>query len=172
MPGKVIGESLNFGYAGTPSRMSDCVIVPYAFATTHTGDKIKFGEAVAYDPDNNGVRKVTASDTAASIVGIAVRRIGQPKSDDAEGWYYAPGEVVDVLVRGAVSVVAKVTKTTSVKPHGAVYVATAASGDIAIGDINTENGIKLNDTTFTHGNVDGENVTEIVIGQRNTVVNA
>lgn len=28
MPGKVIGETLNLGYAGTPARMSDCVIAP------------------------------------------------------------------------------------------------------------------------------------------------
>ena len=52
MPGKVIGERLNYGYAGTPSRMPDCIIVPYKFDIAHAGKKISFGEPVAFDATN------------------------------------------------------------------------------------------------------------------------
>lgn len=99
MPGHVIGENLNFGFAGTPSRMSDCVIAPYLYDSENTAN-IQFGEAVALDTDGH---IVAASSTKAPI-GIAVRHLGQPHVDANDGWYYAPGDTVDVLLRGSIVV--------------------------------------------------------------------
>lgn len=122
MPGHVIGKSLPLGYPGNVSRMSDAVIAPYKYDIAHASDgNIEFGDAVCYDSTNGGVRKI-ASDEAdgSAIIGIAVRRMGQPKADNANGWYYEPGETVDVLLRG--SVVVALEATTGIAAMGAVYV--------------------------------------------------
>ncbi len=168
MPGKVIGEFLNCGYAGTPSRMSDCVIAPYAYAAANTGN-IAYGEPVAYDAANNGVRKLTSTDTAAAIVGFAVRKIGQPKSDDNEGWYYAPGEVVDVLLRGSMSVSVLSGTYTA---RGQVYACNGKYAARAAGSITGTNDTTNNDTlavpgaVFTTGYVDDNGVAEITLTSR------
>ena len=170
MPGKVIGEKLNYGYAGTPSRMPDCIIVPYKFDIAHAGSKINFGEPVAFDATNGGVRPLTSSDTATAVIGFAVRRISQPKSDDANGWYYAPGEVVDVLVRGSMSV--KLVDTESLAARGQVYVTNGKYASRAAGGVMAKNDSTNGDTLavpgaiFSHGQVDGDNVTEITLTQR------
>lgn len=134
MPGKVIGTVLQYGYAGNPSRMSDCVIAPYRYDIAHAADgNIAFGEFVAIDTTNGGIRKLGSSDSDGSaIIGVAVRHIGQPKADNENGWYYAPGEIVDVMLRGSMTV--KLKNTTSIVAGGGVYTANGTNST-TVGDI-------------------------------------
>lgn len=167
MPGKVIGNSLPIGFAGNPSRMSDCVITPYLYAASQTG-KIQFGEPVAFDSATGGVRKVTSTDTADSIIGIAVRRLGQPKSDDSDGWFYNPGESVDVLLRG--SIVVPVLNATSIAARGGVYVCKGTGTNRPAGSIVCASGddtILMANAKFSTGKIDsGDMVAEITLTER------
>lgn len=163
MPGHVIGKTLPFGYAGNVSRMSDCVIAPYKYDIAHEADgNIVFGEPVAIDTTNGGIRKLTADDASNSvIIGIAVRNIGQPKADNPNGWYYAPGETVDVLLRGSMSVVLE--NTTGIAPMGAVYVAPATGKLYAATDTGR---LALPNAKFSTGVADGNKVAEITLYER------
>ena len=156
--GKTIGISMPLGFAGTISRMSDCVTQPYKYAASNTGN-IQFGEMVAYDATNGGVRKMKATDTADDIIGIAVRHAGQPKDDTPTGWYYAPGETVDVLVRG--TIMAQLGATTSVAARGTVYVDPATGlmyGATAAGYLTVSN------AHFGNGKVDSDQkITEVTL---------
>ena len=167
MPGKVIGNSLPIGFAGNPSRMSDCVIAPYMYAATNSGN-IQFGEPVAFDSVNGGVRKIASGDTADAIIGIAVRRMGQPKSDDANGWYYQPGEEVDVLIRG--SIVVPVLNATSIAARGGVYVCKGTGDNRPAGSIVCASGddtITMSNAKFSTGKIDaGDMVAEITLTER------
>ena len=167
MPGKVIGNSLPIGFAGNPSRMSDCVIAPYMYAAGNSGN-IQFGEPVAFDAVNGGVRKVASGDTSAAIIGIAVRRMGQPKSDDANGWYYKPGEEVDVLLRG--SIVVPVLNATSIAARGTVYVCNGTGDSRPAGSIVCASGddtIQMSNAKFSTGKIDaGDMVAEITLTER------
>ena len=167
MPGKVIGDSLPIGFAGNPSRMSDCVIAPYLYAATNTGN-IQFDEPVAFDATNGGVRKITSTDTADDIVGIAVRKMGQPKTDDANGWYYEPGDVVDVLLRG--SIVVPVLNVTSIAARGGVYVCKGTGANRPAGSIVCASGddtIAMNNAKFSTGVIKtGDMVAEITLTER------
>lgn len=163
MPAKVIGKTLGFGFCGNPSRMSDSVIAPYAFvvADSTAGTKIEFGTPVTFDTALNGVRATKTGDTAADIVGFAVRHIGQPKEDNANGWYYQPGEVVDVMVRGSMTV--HVEDTTGIAARGTVYV------DVTTGKVYAATGsnrVALTNAKFATGKVDGEGIAEITLTER------
>ena len=163
MPAKVIGKFLNYGFPGTPSRMSDCVIAPYGFpvASATTGTQIAFGEPVAFDPTLGGVRKVKTGDTADVIIGFAVRKVSQPHADNATGWYYEPGDTVDVLLRGSMTI--NVANATGVAPRGGVYV------DVATGDVYGATGsgrVAVANAKFAAGNVDSEGVAEITLTDR------
>ena len=166
MPGKVIGTALMYGFPGNPSRMQDCVIAPYKYAKTNTGN-IAFGEPVAYDATNKGVRKVGSSDTADVIIGIAVRKIGQPYADNAEGWYYAPGDVVDVMLRGSISV--PVAVTTGIAARGQVYVC-KGTGTQAAGDVVCQSAadtLAPNNMKFATGDINAtDKVAEVTIVER------
>lgn len=166
MPGKVIGNNLPIGFAGNPSRMSDCVIAPYLYPATCEGN-IRFGEPVVFDAASGGVRKVGASDAAANIIGIAVRRLGQPKSDDENGWYYQPGEVVDVLLRG--SIVVPVLDATSIAARGAVYVCKGSGANRPAGSIvcaTANDALEMANAKFTTGKIDADQVAEIILTER------
>ena len=163
MPGHVIGTSIPYGFAGNVSRMSDCVIAPYKYDIAHASDgNIAFGEPVAFDSTNGGVRKLTVSDDSADvIIGFAVRRMGQPKADSADGWYYAPGETVDVLLRGSMSIALE--NDTGIAARGSVYVdpatqklyAATGTGRLAIAN-----------AKFGAGAADSNKVAEITLLER------
>ena len=162
MAGKVIGKTLPLGFAGNVSRMSDCVIAPYKYDISHDQDgHIVYGEPVAYDTTAGGVRKLTASDQATAIIGFAVRRLGQPRTDYADGWYYEAGDTVDVLLRGSMSVALE--DATGIAPLGAVYVdpatgklyAATATGRLAVPN-----------AKFGTGAADTNKVAEITVVER------
>ena len=164
MPGKVIGTSIPYGFAGNVSRMSDNVIAPYKYDIAHANDgNIAYGEPVALDTTNGGIRKLdsTADATNANVIGFAVRRLGQPKTDYPNGWYYEPGETVDVLLRGSVSV--ELEDATGIAVRGSVY-ADPATGKLyaatATGYITVPNAV------FSSGKADANKVAEVTIVER------
>ena len=155
MAGKAIGTTLPFGYRGNVSRTPDTVIQSYTNVGT---DNIPYGAAVIYDATNKGVRAVKSTDsTASDLIGIAVRHIGQPKADAPTGWYYAPGEAVDVLVRGSCTVELKAT--TGIAPRGQVYV-DPTDGELT--SVSTSN-LALPNTKFSTGEYDGAKIAEVSI---------
>lgn len=163
MPGKVIGTNIPKGFAGNVSRMSDNVIQPYNYAASLTGN-IAFGEPVAFDAVNNGVRKLASGDTADAVIGVAVRHIGAPKEDSNDGYYYAPGETVDVLVRGSIMVPVEDEEGVTIAPRGTVYV------NPATGKVYAATGtgrIALTNAKFGNGAYDEDSgVTEVTFTER------
>lgn len=166
MAGKVIGKQLPFGFRGNVTRTPDTIIAPYANIGT---DNIQFGEPVAFDAAEKGVRKVAAGDTAENIIGIAVRRIGQPYADNEQGWYYAEGDTVDVLLRGSIAV--EVADATGIAARGKVYcnqstggLTSAASHTEKSGETTTTiNHLQVPNTIFTTGECDSTNIAEVTI---------
>lgn len=160
MPGKVIGKTVPFGYRGNVSRTPDCVISSF----TNVGEaNIEFGEPVVFDATLNGVRKIKTTDTAG-VVGIAVRHIGQPYSDDAQGYYYKPGDVVDVLVRGSICV--ELPTTTGIAARGKVYVSKASDSLGTILAASGTNAVEVPNTIFTNGKFDANKIVEVTILER------
>ena len=164
MAGKAIGKTLGFGYRGNVSRTPDTLIQAYQNVGT---DPIQFGEPVVYDATNGGVRKITTTDTTNdNIIGIAVRRMGDPYADNAMGWYYKAGDTVDVLVRG--SIVVETKSQTSIAAHGSVYVANGNNSTTA-GDIYCASGtglVQVPNAIFTTGKYDANKCAEITILER------
>ena len=164
MAGKAIGKTLDFGYRGTVSRTPDTVIQAYQNVGS---DNILFGEPVVYDATYGGVRKSGTSDTdSTGIIGIAVRRLGDPCADSAMGWYYKQGDTVDVLVRG--SVVVETRAQTSIAARGPVYVANG-NNSTAAGDIYCASGsglVQVPNAIFTTGKYDANKCAEVTITER------
>ena len=163
MAGKVIGKTLPFGFRGNPSRSPDTIIEPFV----NTGSaNIEYGEPVVYDPSTKGVRKIASTDTGSVlIVGIAVRRIGQPYADDPQGYYYKQYDMVDVLVRGSIMV--ELAAATSIAAHGAVYVRNGSGGSskpaggiVCASDTDT---VQMPNAVFATGEYDANNIAEITI---------
>ena len=164
MAGKAIGKSLNIGYRGTVSRTPDTIIQAYQNVGSAN---IQFGDVVVYDATNKGVRAITTTDTDnTNIIGIAVRRVGDPYTDASNGWYYKQYDVVDVLVRG--SIVIELKDVTSIAAHGSVYVANGNNSTTA-GDYYCASGsgkVQVPNAVFTNGNYDGNKCAEISILER------
>lgn len=154
MAGKAYGKSLPFGFRGAVSRQPDTLIQPY----TNVGDpNIQFGAPVVYDATNGGVRALASTDAATDIIGLAVRRVGQPYSDDSQGWYYKKGDTVDVLVRGSMTVELKAT--TDIAARGQVYV-DPSDGELT--SVSTSN-LAVPNTRFATGKYDSNNIAEVTI---------
>ena len=166
MAGKVIGKTLPFGFRGNPSRNPDTLID--SFVNTGSAN-IEYGEPVVYDPSTKGVRKITSTDTGSVLViGIAVRRIGQPYADSPSGYYYKQHDMVDVLIRGSVTV--ELAAATSIAAHGAVYVRNGYGGaSKPAGGIVCASGddtVLIPNAVFTTGEYDTNNIAEITILER------
>ena len=166
MAGKVIGKTLPFGFRGNPSRNPDTLID--SFVNTGSAN-IEYGEPVVYDPSTKGVRKITSTDTGSVLViGIAVRRVGQPYADSPSGYYYKQHDMVDVLIRGSVTV--ELAATTSIAAHGSVYVRNGTGGaSKPAGGIVCASGddaVQIPNAVFTTGEYDANNIAEITILER------
>ena len=98
MSGFVIGKQLGKGFAGNVSRSQDTVIACFAAK----GAEIPFGAPVILNADGT-VSRYSKGDSAAKVIGFAVREVKQAKDDGGEAAYKA-GEPVDVLLRGSVVV--------------------------------------------------------------------
>ncbi len=155
MAGKAYGKTLPIGFRGNVARTPDTIIG--AFQNIGT-DPIPFGSPVIYDATNKGVRAIKSTDsTATDIIGIAVRSIGQPKSDTPTGWYYNPQETVDVLLRGTITVELKAK--TGIAARGKVYV-DPTDGELT--SVSTSN-LALPNTEFVNGECDANNITSVTI---------
>lgn len=154
MAGKAYGKSLPFGFRGAVSRQPDTLIQPY----TNVGDtNIEFGAPVVYDATNGGVRALASTDAATDIIGLAVRRVGQPYVDSPQGWYYKKGDTVDVLVRGSMTVELKAV--TGIAARGQVY-AVPATGELT--SVSTNN-LAVPNAKFATGKYDSNNIAEVTI---------
>ena len=164
MAGKAIGKTLDYGYRGTVSRTPDTIIQAYQNVGSAN---IQFGEPVVYDATYGGVRKIGTSDTDnTGIIGIAVRRLGDPYADNDMGWYYKQGDTVDVLVRG--SIVVETKSQTSIAARGSVYVANGNNSTTA-GDIYCASGsglVQVPNAIFTTGKYDANKCAEVTILER------
>lgn len=157
MAGKVIGTSLNYGYPGNVSRVSDTVIMSFPVGGS---TNIKFGEPVAFDPTTNKIVAVSAATVGSTIIGFAVRRIGQPYEDSSDGWYYKPGDVADVLVRG--SIIVEIETSTGIAARGKVYLDTTTGKITSVSTSNTE----IPNAIFSTGKVDTNKTVEVTVTER------
>ncbi len=113
--GKVLRYFSN-GYPGAISRSIDDIVVSKRNAS---GANLPFGAAVFAVAGESACRGFTNDATSALFMGFAVR--AGDKTPDTYGSnqaYYAPNELVDVLVRG--SVVLEFANNAS--PGGSVYI--------------------------------------------------
>lgn len=165
MPGKVIGKSLNHGFAGNFARQPDLIAVT---RPNNAETNIVFGSPVMAD-GNGGVIPVTADFTAAKFVGIAG---SETKSafdylDQNKGGEYAPKEAVTVVQRGSISVICAVGAPAV---GGDVYVRTVADGTKQIGDLeataDSGKNVKLTNAQWG-GGADVNKVAELVLLTRN-----
>lgn len=165
MAGKVIGKSLNHGFAGNFARNPDLIAVT---RPNNAEGNIVFGSAVMAD-DNGGVIPIDANFTADKFVGIAG---SEAKSafdylNQNKGGEYAPKEPVTVIQRGSVSVICS---DGSPVVGGDVYVRTAAEEGKKIGDFETTavegKNVKLTNAQWG-GSADVYGVAELVLLTRN-----
>ena len=159
MSGKAIGTSLPLGFRGNVARTPDTLIMPFVAVGS---DNIPYGAALIFDESAGGVRPVKSTDSdATKIIGFAVRRIGQPKADSMAGYYYAPGETVDVLVRGTMTVELKAR--TGLAARGQVYV-DPTDGELT--SVSTSN-LAMPNTKFATGKYDANNIVSVTVLERN-----
>ncbi len=161
MPGKVIGKSLNNGFAGSFARTPDSIIV----TRPNMGDvNIPFGSVLVYD-GTGGVKAVDGTFTADAFVGIAGRETKTALNflDQDGGGVYQPKEAVSVVQRGSINVVCK-AGTPAV--GGAVYVRAVADTGKEIGDLEAAadgaNNVVLTNAQWG-GTKDANSVCELVL---------
>ena len=105
--GKVYRYNI-LGYPGAISHSADFVVIP---RVNKSEADIPFGAPVFLNSDGSGVVGISASSEAAKFVGFAVRSgaktpgVYDPDADGSNSnAVYKPGEVMDILVRGSMTV--------------------------------------------------------------------
>lgn len=171
MPGSAVGIELNLGYTGTVSRSIDTIITPRVVKSVvtsgvETEPSILFGEPVLLNVDNTYSRFGTTG-TAATFAGIAVREVKQATDYYAASGSYLPGEIVDVLERGSMTVKCNVGTPTA---GGKVYIRTIANAAIPLGVIgqfeaaaDSTNTIEITNLRWKTGKIDGNKIAEVTI---------
>jgi len=158
--GKVLSRFTN-GYPGAISRAVDDVVIALP---NKYGTPIAFGQPVVLTSDGTGVLPFTSSNTADQFLGVAVRNPSKtPSTYGSNTGSYASDELVDVLVRGHVTVYmpndnnVRVGNVVSIiKSNGAFSVST---GDAVV---------PLTNAHVSAG-IDGNNCVEIVLNSRNVI---
>ena len=130
MSGKVIGKSLNNGFAGSYARTPDSIITT---RPNSGGADIRFGSVLVSD-GLDGVKASDGSFAPAAFLGIAAK---ETKSnlvylDQDNGVVYYPLEAVSVFQRGSINVFCRDGDPII---GGTVYVRVADDGDKKIGDL-------------------------------------
>lgn len=160
MAGKVIGLNLDYGYAGAVSRTADLVVATYVVK----GGPIYFGAPVVLNDD--GTVSAVSEEKTSPVIGLAVRRVMQPKANYENGWFFEDGDALDVLLRGAMT--AAVKPGTRMKPLSPAYV--EISTGLLLG--NPDDGESAQDVCplpgaiFPTGRVDGNSMAEVLITAR------
>jgi len=151
------GKVLNFtnGFPGQISRSIDDIVG--AYANGEASSPIAIGAPVALDGGN----VVNVSATKTKVIGVAVRNPKTEKTYAGNDPEYGAKEMVDVLLRGSVTVL---VPTGTPAPGGKVYIvkATGAFATAADGD----NTIEMADWVFKSG-VDSNKIAEITLTKRN-----
>ena len=162
MSGFVIGKQLGKGFAGNVSRSQDTVIACFAAK----GAEIPFGAPVILNADGT-VSRYSKGDSAAKVIGFAVREVKQAKDDSGEA-AYKEGEPVDVLLRGTICV--QVAAGTPV-PGSAVYIRTGtgeghtAGSVVSYASTTTGETAKLTNVVFASA-ADADGVAEVTVCSR------
>lgn len=163
MAGKVIGKSMNLGYAGNYARTPDDIVV----ARKLKEGEVEFGQALFLNTDNTYGPAKEAS-TAAQFAGIALRVVKQATSyNDQNTVKYLAGEMANALERGAATVVCNVGTPTA---GGAVYVRVKANASV-VGSVvggfeaqaDSTNTIQLTNAKWTNGYLDANKVAEVTL---------
>ena len=158
--GKVL-SSFGNGFPGAISRAIDDVVI--AMPNHHT-DPIPFGTPVVLSSAGNGVVPFGAANTAAQFVGVAVRNPSKtPETYGESAGTYLPGDLVDVIVRGHVTVHMPSTYQANV---GTVVSIVKATGEFSI--VTGDTVVPIPNAHVTTAPDSNQNV-EIVINNRNLV---
>jgi hypothetical protein len=177
MPGAAVGIELNLGYAGTVSRSVDTIITPRVVKSVvtsgvETEPSILFGEPVVLNTDNTYSRFGTAG-TTATFAGIAVREVKQATDYYAAAGSYLPGELMDVLERGNMTVKCNVGTPTA---GGKVYIRILANGAIPLGVVgqfeaaaDSTNTLEIPNLRWKTGKLDSNKISEVTILTRSNV---
>ena len=163
MAGKVIGKSMNYGYAGNYARTPDDIVASRKLKE----GQVEFGQALVLNSDNT-YSPVSASTTAAQIAGIALRVVKQATSyQDQNTVAYLAGEMANALERGAATVVCNAGTPTA---GGKVYVRVKANASVIGGVVggfeaqaDSTNTIEIPNMRWTNGYVDANKVSEVTI---------
>lgn len=165
MAGKVIGKSLNNGFAGNFARNPDLIAVT---RPNNDSKNIVFGSPLMAD-DKGGVTCITSTFTADKFVGIAgsEHKSAFDYLDQNKGGEYAPKEAVTVIQRGSVSAICS---NGSPVVGGDVFVRVVEDNGKAIGNLEAvadgSNSVKLTNAQWG-GSVDVNGVAELVLLTRN-----
>ncbi|MCM1059459.1 MAG: hypothetical protein NC452_04120 [Eubacterium sp.] len=167
MAGKVIGKSLNHGFAGNFARNPDLIA---ATRPNNAEVNIVFGSALMAD-SAGGVIPISGDFTADKFVGVAgsEHKSAFDYLNQNKGGEYAPKEAVTVIQRGSVSVICSQGEPIV---GGDVYVRTVTDKDAGknIGDFEAvadgENSVKLDNAQWG-GSADVNGVAELVLLTRN-----
>lgn len=170
MPGKTVGISLGYGFAGNVSQNGPGQPVIESRLVADDSANIPFGAPVILNADNT-VSFGGADLLPANFYGVAIARVKQtltyPDSTDDEAGYYKPGEMCSIITQGTVSV--KVGYATgSVQAGSGVYVRNAATGNYpgsVAGDFGgADDGADaelLSNAVWANGRVDANDIAEL-----------
>ena len=171
MPGTTIGKIMNFGYSGNISRMADAIVDNRILKSTlvsgvEQNASVTFGEPVILNSDNSYSR-FGSTGTMATLAGIAVREVMQATTYANTVGAYTPGNAMDVLVRGTITVLCNVGIPTA---GGNVYIRITANGAIPAGVVGQfeasadgANTILITNMKWTTGQIDSNSIAEVTI---------
>ena len=150
------------GFAGSISRSLDDVVISMA---NKSGAPLAFGVPVALNANGNGVVPFDGSThTSADFLGVTVRLPSKtPDTYGSKLANYDANEMVDVLVRGHISV--KMTGASSAKAGAAVAV-NKSTGAFTVGSGDTV--VQLSSAHLARP-VDDYGMAEIVLNVRNII---
>ena len=165
MAGKVIGKSMNYGFAGNYGRTPDDIVADRKLADN--SQAIPFGCAIALKSDNT-YTAVGAGFTAAQFAGIALRVVKQAISYADQNYAeYEPGKMCSALQRGAATVVVGRGTPTA---GGKVYVritANASYPNAIVGGFEAtadgSNTVEIPNAKWTNGYVDANGIAEVTL---------
>lgn len=167
MPGKVIGKTLDLGYAGTVSRNPDNISI--ARRVNEDSSKIAFGQAVKLNADNS-VSLMGENDSAEDFVGVAIRDVKQSTDYFSVLGHYNANEAINILTRGSMTI--KCNRGTPTA-NGKAYVRIKedlAAPDGVVGGFEAEadggNTVLVPNVVFTTGQTDTNGIAEITILSR------
>ena len=162
MAGKVIGKTMNFGWAGKVARDADVIIDSRIVSSSSAA--INFGAPVYLNTDNTVRAMKVDDDSAAMLAGVAVSGVRQSINYVDQSANYQPGTQCDILTRGVVMVALPASYTTTPTAGAKVYLKAATGEFTPDATSNIDTGYK-----FTTGLVDANHMAEITILTKNVL---